>query len=61
MQRSVPIANEAEFQEWLASVLESERNRLREGIAAHETKRHTSLEVLEKNKTKETQHHEDER
>jgi len=28
-----PIANETEFQEWLASVLESERQRLREEAA----------------------------
>lgn len=33
MQRSVPISNEKEFQEWLASTLENERQRLREASA----------------------------
>jgi len=30
MKKSFPICNEAEFQEWLASVWEAERVRLRE-------------------------------
>jgi hypothetical protein len=30
MKRFAPIGNETEFQQWLASVLEAERERLRE-------------------------------
>jgi hypothetical protein len=61
MQRSAPLANETEFQEWLLLVLEAERERLGEATAARESRMHTSLEVIKKNTTKETQHHEDER
>jgi hypothetical protein len=35
MQRFTPIANEAEFQEWLLLVLQAERMRLQEQIVAH--------------------------
>jgi hypothetical protein len=61
MQRLAPIANETEFQEWLASVLESERQRLREKAAEREFLRRTSFEAARKNRTKETLHHENER
>jgi hypothetical protein len=61
MQRSAPIANETEFQEWLLLVLEAERQLLGEAAAARESRKHTNLEVMKKNTTKETQHHEDER
>jgi len=40
MKRTDSIANEAKFQEWLASVFESERQRLRESW------RYTSFEVV---------------
>jgi hypothetical protein len=55
MQRSAPIANETEFQEWLASELDSKRERLREEVAALESRRYTSFEVAIENTTKETQ------
>jgi hypothetical protein len=60
MKWSAPIANETEFQEWLASVLESERERLREE-AARESRTHMSFKVAMENIMKETRHHEDQR
>jgi hypothetical protein len=38
MQRSVPIANETEFQEWLLVVLEAEQKRLQKQIVAHDSR-----------------------
>jgi hypothetical protein len=60
MQRPGPIANETEFQEWLVTVLESERKRLREEAAVRESQKCIRLEDFEKDTTQETQH-EDER
>lgn len=37
MQRSAPITNETEFQDWLLMVLEAERLRLQDQIAAHDS------------------------
>jgi hypothetical protein len=45
MKRSAPIGNETEFQQWLASVLEAERERLRKKAAARESQAHMSFEV----------------
>jgi hypothetical protein len=45
MLRSSPIANETEFQEWLASALEAERQRLCEAAAARESQQYMSFEV----------------
>jgi len=46
MKRPAPIANETEFQEWLASVLQAERERLRKKTAAPESQTHMSFEVV---------------
>ena len=46
MKRFAPIGNETEFQQWLASVLEAERERLRKK-AARESQTHMSFEVAE--------------
>jgi hypothetical protein len=45
MKWSPPIRSEKEFQEWLASVLEAERERLRKKAAARESQKHMSFEV----------------
>jgi len=47
MKRFAPIGNETEFQQWLASVLEAERERLRKKAAARESQTHMSFEVAE--------------
>ena len=60
MQRSAPITNETEFQEWLVAVLEAERDKLREAAAVRESQKCISLEGFEKDTTQEIQH-EDER
>jgi hypothetical protein len=44
MKRPAPIANETEFQDWLASVLQAERERLHKK-AARESQTHMSFEV----------------
>jgi hypothetical protein len=46
MQRSVPITNETEFQEWLARVLELDRQLLRDEAAARESQKQTSFKVV---------------
>jgi hypothetical protein len=45
MKWSPPIRSEKEFQEWLASVLQAERERLRKKAAARESRKHMSFEV----------------
>jgi hypothetical protein len=60
MQRSAPIANETEFQEWLAAVFESECKRLREEAGAREFPKVQEFGRHKENYTKETPHHEDE-
>jgi hypothetical protein len=45
MKRPAPIGNETEFQQWLASVLQAERERLRKKAAARESQTHMSFEV----------------
>jgi hypothetical protein len=45
MKRSSPIRNETEFQQWLASVLQAERERLRKKAAARESLKHMNFEV----------------
>lgn len=55
MQRLGLIANEAEFQEWLVVVLESERKRLREKAAADECRKHVRPR-LENDAVKETRY-----
>jgi hypothetical protein len=64
MKRSPPIRNETEFQQWLASVLQAERERLRHDSASHDfpvAKKFEvvmNLEVVMNDPAKETQHHE---
>ena len=55
MERSVPIANEAEFQKWLAQVLESQRTRLREMAAQNEAQSHAGAKALERVAVQENQ------
>jgi hypothetical protein len=45
MKWSPPIHSEKEFQEWLASVLQAERERLLEAAAVHESPNYASFEV----------------
>jgi hypothetical protein len=45
MQMPASIANETEFLEWLASILELERQRLRDAPAAVESHKYPSFEV----------------
>jgi hypothetical protein len=42
---SIPISSEAEFQRWLALVLASECEKLREETTARESQSHMSFEV----------------
>jgi hypothetical protein len=44
MNRSAPICNETEFQEWLASVLEAERERVAEQRSIGDLKETDSLQ-----------------
>jgi len=60
MRRTKTITSETEFQEWLLSVLEAERERLRKEATAGESRKCTSFEVIKKKVSMET-HHEDER
>jgi hypothetical protein len=67
MKRPAPIGNETEFQQWLASVLQAERERLRHDSAAHDFLLSKNVEVVMNLKlvvndpAKETQRHEDQR
>jgi len=45
MKRPSPIRNETEFQQWLARVLQAERERLRKKAAARESLKHMNFEV----------------
>jgi len=45
MKRSSPIRNEMEFQQWLASLLQAERDRLRKKAAAPESLKHMNSKV----------------
>ena len=49
MKQTDAIANEMEFQEWLALAWESERQRLREEPAVHESQDYASFEVVKEN------------
>jgi hypothetical protein len=46
MDLRVPISNEAEFQKWLAEVLQAERNRLRNDAAIDQISNSSSFEVV---------------
>jgi hypothetical protein len=58
MKWSPPIRSEKEFQEWLASVLEAERERLRKDPESHDFQLSNNLEVVMNDPAKEIQHHE---
>ncbi len=62
MENPVSVSNEAEFQEWLARLLEAERERFAKNAAPNGfsgSKRNS--EVAPNESAKEAQHHEDER
>jgi hypothetical protein len=61
MKRSTPIGNETEFQQWLASVLQAERELLRKDSASHDFQLSKKFEVVMNDPAKETQHHEAQR
>jgi hypothetical protein len=61
MDLLLPISSEAEFQQWLAEVLEAERERLRHDSASRGFQLPNNLEVVMNDPAKETQHHEDQR
>jgi hypothetical protein len=50
MDLRVLISNEADFQKWLAEVLEAEHKRLRDDAEIHQISSSTSFEVASKRK-----------
>jgi hypothetical protein len=56
-----PISSEAEFQKWLALVLQSECEHLRNDLVSHNFPVSTNFTVVTKDSAKGTEHDENER